>query len=565
MAVIGIDLGTTNSLAAIWKDGVARIIPNALGKSLTPSAVSISDDGTVLVGQSAKERFITNPKDTATCFKRTMGQKFFYQLKDKNFTSIELSSLVLSNLKRDAEQFLGESVTEAVISVPAYFNQHQRKATKEAGRLAGLKVERLVSEPTAAALCYGINEKPDMNNALVLDLGGGTFDVSVLEFFEGVIDVKAVSGDNHLGGEDFTHAVAAWFMVVNGLQKPLTAEENAQINKAAEIAKYSVTDRLNPHDANISVSVAGKMYSSLLTPAIFKEITSDLLERLKKPIKNALSDAGLKAREIDAVILMGGATRMNVVTEFAQSVFGERVITSYNPDETVALGAAVLAALKEHNSQLKETLLTDICPFTLSTEVSIESQSSECICSPLIERNTPVPVSIVKHFCTSRLGQTCVDVGVFQGESLKPEENVNLGHLEVAVPANFNEHETIAIRFTYDINGLLEVEVTVLSTGSVKKLLINQGGSDMSEEEIKAAQEKMNELKVLPWEEEENRALLERGMRLYEETIGAVREKVSYLISQFESVLSAQNPAQIREMSAKLKEFFDSIEEDDVW
>lgn len=570
MAVIGIDLGTTNSLAAIWKDGVARIIPNALGKSLTPSAVSISDDGTVLVGQAAKERFITNPKDTATCFKRTMGQKFYYQLKDKNFTSIELSSLILSNLKRDAEQFLGESVTEAVISVPAYFNQHQRKATKEAGRLAGLNVERLVSEPTAAALCYGINEKPDMNNALVLDLGGGTFDVSVLEFFEGVIDVKAVSGDNHLGGEDFTHAIAAWFLIVNGIKNPLSAEENAALNKASEIAKFSVCDRLSPHDANISVSVGGKMHTALLTPAIFKEIVSDLLERLKKPIKNALSDAGLKSKEIDAVILMGGATRMNVVTEFAQSVFGERVITSYNPDETVALGAAVLAALKEHNSELKETLLTDICPFTLSTDSLVPDGNSLksnplLICVPLIERNTPVPVSIVRRFWTASLSQTSVNIGVFQGESLNPEENVNLGNLEVAVPENFREHEAVDVRFTYDINGLLEVEVTVVSTNFVKKMLINQAGSDMTEEEIKDAQEKMNELKILPWEEEENRALMERGMRLYEETIGDVREKVSLLVSQFESVLGSQKPVQIREMAEKLKEFFDSIEEDDIW
>lgn len=570
MAVIGIDLGTTNSLVAVWKNGAAHIIPNALGKSLTPSAVSILDDNTILIGQAAKDRSITFPEETAMTFKRTMGQKYFYDLKGKSYNSTELSALVLSKLKRDAEQYLGEEVTEAVISVPAYFNQNQRKATKEAGKLAGLKVERLVSEPTAAALCYGINEKPEMNNALVLDLGGGTFDVSVLEFFEGVIDVKAVSGDNRLGGEDFTHTIAAWFLYENKIKDSLTNDENAQLNKAAEIAKYAVSDRIKSYDASMSVTIGGRTYKSTLTPQIFREITLDLINRFKKTIKKALSDAGIKSREIDAVILMGGATRMNLVTEFAQSVFGDRVITSYNPDETVALGAAVLAALKEHDSALKETILTDICPFTLSTDCCIGeadplNRMGQLICAPLIERNSPVPVSIVKRFFASAYGQKQVGVEVFQGESLKPEENVSLGKLMIDIPENFNEHEAIDVRFTYDINGLLEVEVTVVSNGQVKKMLINQSNVDLTDEEIKAAQEKMENLKTLPWEEEENRALLERGLRLYQETSGDTRQKVSYYISQFEAVLSSQNKEKIRAMADEIKEFFDTIEDEESW
>lgn len=569
MAVIGIDLGTTNSLVAVWQNGSARIIPNALSKSLTPSAVSVLADGTLLVGQAAKERGITKPSETALAFKRTMGQKFFYQLNDRTFSSTELSALVLSKLKRDAEQYLGQEVTEAVISVPAYFNQNQRKATKEVGRLAGLKVERLVSEPTAAALCYGINEKPDMNNALVLDLGGGTFDVSVLEFFEGVIDVKAVNGDNHLGGEDFTHAIAAWFLYENKITEPLTPSERAELNKASEIAKYAVSDRIAPQKASISVKISGKSHTSLLTREIFAEITADLLARMKKPIKRALSDAGFKARDIDAVILMGGATRMSLVTEFAQSVFGERVITSYNPDETVALGAAVLAALKEHDSSLKETVLTDICPFTLSTDSSLGGQRGingelEIICVPLIERNSPVPVSIVKRFYASALGQRLVRVGVFQGESLKPEENVSLGNLDVEIPVNNSEHEAVDVRFTYDINGLLEVEVTVVSTKECKKMLINQSCADLTDEEIKEAQEKMNSLKNLPWEEEKNRAILERGMRLYQENVGEKREYIASLISRFEAALNSQRQDAIKAIAEEAKAFFDSLE-DDEW
>ncbi|MBR1722758.1 MAG: Hsp70 family protein, partial [Treponema sp.] len=267
--------------------------------------------------------------------------------------------------------------------------------------------------------------------------------------------------------------------------------------------------------------------------------------------------------------LMGGATRMSLVTEFAQSVFGERVITSYNPDETVALGAAVLAALKEHDSSLKETVLTDICPFTLSTDSSLDGQRGiigelEIICVPLIERNSPVPVSIVKRFYASALGQRLVRVGVFQGESLKPEENVSLGNLDVEIPVNNSEHEAVDVRFTYDINGLLEVEVTVVSTKECKKMLINQSCADLTDEEIKEAQEKMNSLKNLPWEEEENRAILERGMRLYQENVGEKREYIASLISRFEAALNSQRQDAIKAIAEEAKAFFDSLE-DDEW
>ncbi len=569
MAIIGIDLGTTNSLAAVWQDYGPVIIPNALEKNLTPSVVSILEDGTLLTGQAAKERLISDPNNTANVFKRTMGQRYFYELGGRGYSSTELSAMILKSLKRDAEKFLGQEVTEAVISVPAYFNQNQRKATKEAGKLAGLKVERLVSEPTAAALCYGVNANPDMKNAIVLDLGGGTFDVSVLEFFEGVIDVKAVSGDNRLGGEDFTKSIAAWFLYENNLGEDLSQEEVALISKKAEQVKYAVSDLEHPISAAMTVNIKDVEYSKTLTPEIFSVLTKDLMERFKVPIKKAIRDAGLTVSEIDSVILMGGATRMKCVRDFAERVFGDRVITSYNPDETVALGAAILGALKDHNKDLRETVLTDICPFTLSTDVlkpgiNPFTEEAETVCDPIIERNSPVPISVVKRYYTAYLGQRQTEVSVYQGESLNPKENLFLGKLTCEVPVNTKSHECIDIRYTYDINGLLEVEVSVPSDGTKKSMVINQNNNDLSDVEIEEARKKMESLKILPWEDEENIAILERANRLYEETSGTQREYIAKLIVEFQSVLARQHPTEIVELKQKMLSVFDSFE-DDIW
>lgn len=570
MAIIGIDLGTTNSLVSVWRDFGPVIIPNALGKNLTPSFVSIKEDNTIVTGQAAKEMLITDPENTAYAFKRTMGQRYFYSLRGRDYSSIELSAFILSSLKRDAEKFLGEEVTEAVISVPAYFNQNQRRATQEAGKLAGLKVERLISEPTAAALCYGINEQPDMKNAIVLDLGGGTFDVSVLEFFEGIIDVKSVSGDNRLGGEDFTKSISAWFLYENKIVADLTPTEIAEMNKVAETAKFKVSDKTNPQPAEMAMTIEGKEYRSTLTPETFSAITSDLVMRLKSPIKKAMNDAGLHVADIDSVILMGGATRMKCIADFAEAIFGDKVISRINPDETVALGAGVLAAMKDCNHDLKETVLTDICPFTLSTSVlkSLTNFNSnandQLICDPIIERNTPVPVSIVKRYFTAVPGQKNIRIDIYQGESMDPDENLSLGCLDSVVPYNKSGHEAVDVRFTYDINGLLEVEVTSVSNGYTKSMVINQGNADLSDIEIAEARKKMENLKVLPWEDEQNIAILEKAKRLYQESIGEQRKKILNYISIFEAALAKQLPEQIKEIREQLERIFDDYDSE-IW
>lgn len=562
MAIIGIDLGTTNSLAALWKNGKPIIIPNATGSTLTPSVVSIDDDdddddGTILVGEAAKERLITFPNQTANCFKRTMGQKRFYKIGNKTFNSVELSSIVLKSLKEDAERFLNEEVEEAVISVPAYFNQNQRKATKDAAKLAGLKVERLVSEPTAAALCHGIQNKEDFSTVMVLDLGGGTFDVSLLELFDGVIDVKAVSGDNHLGGEDFTRHIANWFLKENEIVTTLKPEEMSKLIKLSEIAKRIVTDiNEQPGFYEMKITISEIEYKKVLTYNIFQEITKNLMSKMIVPIKKVLSDSSIKINEIDGVILMGGATRMKNVRDFADEVFGKKVITSYNPDETVALGASILAAMKANNFDLKETVLTDICPFTLGTSVIA---GRDLVFSPIIERNSPIPISVIHDYYAASLGQTKVDVDIYQGESLNLNDNLKLGVFEIPIPENYEQHEKISIRFTYDINGLLEVEVTN-SKNEKKSLLINQNDSDLTEDEIKDARKKMEALKILPWEESKNRLLLERGNRLFAEHLGKTREAITRIMLMFKEALESQNPERIKKAYIETKNFFDSLE-----
>lgn len=564
MAIIGIDLGTTNSLAAVWSNNESKIIPNATGSHLTPSIVSVTDDDTVLIGEAAKERLITKPEDTASCFKRTMGQAYFYKLHGKTFTSTELSALVLKSLKQDAEKYLGEEVTEAVISVPAYFNQNQRKATKDAAELAGLKVERLISEPTAAALCYGLQNRDDMSTVLIFDLGGGTFDVSLLEFFEGVVDVKAVSGDNRLGGEDYTKAIVAWFLTTNNLDvSDLSADEMAKLVKTCEIAKRSVS---NPESSlyQISIKIKGKDYLSVLTYQTFCTITQDLQDRLLIPIKKVLRDAGLTREDVDAVVLMGGSTRMKNVIDFVHEVFGEKVISSFNPDETVALGAGVLAAMKSHNVELKETVLTDICPFSLGIEVANHNVSNvngdKGLFSPIIERNSPIPISIQKEYISGYIGQEYVEINIYQGESLNVSEDLNLGKLEVTLPVS-KTYEVVLVRFTYDINGLLEVEATT-SDGKKTSLLLNNTNSEMSELELKQAQANMENLKILPWEKQENIVVLERGKRLFEESVGELRDVITSMLRNFEEVLGKQNPDEINRCRKRLNDFFNKLEQD---
>ena len=561
MKMIGIDLGTTNSLASVWQETGPVIIPNALGKNLTPSVVSIGENNEIIVGEPAKERLITNPERTASCFKRFMGTEKVYHLEGHRFTPEELSSFVLRALKEDAEVFLGEPITEAVISVPAYFNDKQRNATKRAAEFAGLHVERLINEPSAAAIAYGLADPEQEAKFVVLDLGGGTFDVSILEMFEGVMEVHAIAGDNYLGGEDFTNLLINHFAEQTNLNlETLSAMERSILYKQAESCKLALSLR---QSGIMSLMHYNQEYSLTITPEGYENISLPLLKRLLKPIEKALRDSKSSASEMDNVILIGGATRMPALRSHVSKMFGKLPYANINPDETVALGAAIQAAFKEKQQALNEVVFTDVCPHSLGVDmIYVEENNKEIsdMFSPIIERNTTIPCSRVQRYNTSYHFQSAIKIGIYQGESRKATDNLKLGELEVKVPRAKAGVEKVDVRFTYDINGLIEVEVTVCSTGVKKQLVIEQTQGIMTEEEKQNRLKALSAYKIHPRDRLANKLLLERGNRLYEETLGQQREYLGLVMGRFESILERQNDFEIRKEANELTELLNNLE-----
>lgn len=559
--IVGIDLGTTNSLVAYFSPEGPKIIPNRLGKHLTPSVVSVDEDGNVYVGETAKERMSLYPDSVASTFKRSMGSDREYVLSGKRYRAEELSSLVLRALKEDAETFLGESVTEAVISVPAYFDDQRRKATKRAGELAGLVVERIISEPTAAAIAHGLYDQEGDCRFLVFDLGGGTFDVSILELFENILEVRAVAGDNYLGGEDFTRVLEKLFLKDQKLDKQdMTLKEQARLYRSAEKAKCDFKDE---SEVIFSFVYKEEERKSVITKRAYEEACEELFTRIREPVKRSLSDAGLSLKDIDKVVLVGGATRLSIVKEFLIKLFRKFPDTSTNPDEAVALGAAIEAAMKERHADVKEVILTDVCSFTLGTEVVVEYEDGRVedghFC-PIIERNTVIPVSHTERLYTVRDNQEQVRVRVLQGESRFARNNLYLGELNIKVPKAPKGQEAIDVTYTYDINSLLEVQVEVVSTGEKQKMIIKGSQNTMSDEEIEKRMEDLSYLKIQPRDQEENKVVLLRAERMYEECLGDRRKRIERYLQRFEEALHGGNRDEIREAREVLEEY---LNEDD--
>jgi molecular chaperone HscC len=542
--IIGIDLGTTNSAVGVWRDGRAELIPNSLGHLLTPSAVGLDEDGSLLVGLSARERRSTHPNLTANLFKRYMGTRRLTTLGDRQFLPEELSSLVLASLKRDAEAFLGEAVTEAVITVPAYFNDRQRKATRWAGELAGLKVERLLNEPTAAALAYGIHNLEDESRFLVFDLGGGTFDVSILEMFEGVIEVRSSTGDNRLGGEDFNEAIMAdmrtRFGGLGGEGYSPDGPLGQKLRVAAETVRRGLTDGPT---ARAQMVWKDKAFDYELSADRFEILCADLMKRLRDPVLRALKDGDINPSNLKEIVLVGGSTRMPIVRRAVTRMFGRFPSTTVHPDEAVAIGAAIQAGLKARDVNLSEVVLTDVCPYTLgvnSAEMQPDGSHVGGLFAPIIERNTIVPVSRVRPFRTLKHMQRDVTFVVYQGESRHVSENIRLGEITIPVPPKKAGQVEVECRFTYDINGLIEVDVRVPETKAHRQLVI-AGDLSLSAAELAARREALAALKVHPKDLEANRAAMARGTRCYESTLGHVRQEVGELISQFQAALDRQD------------------------
>lgn len=560
--IVGIDLGTTNSLVAYYSEDGPKIIPNRLGKNLTPSVVSVDGEGNVYVGETARERMSLYPDTVAQAFKRSMGTERDYILSGRRFKPEELSSFILRALKEDAEVFLGEEITEAVISVPAYFDDKRRKATKRAGELAGLKVERMISEPTAAAVAYGLYDKNQDTRFLVFDLGGGTFDVSVLELYHNILEVRAVAGDNYLGGEDFTEVMAKLFLQKQKMQlQTLSEKEQVRLYRQAEKAKCEISDT---DQVTMSFLCGEEQVEVQITYKEYEEACDELLMKIREPVKKSLADAGLKLGDIDEVLLIGGATKLSVVRDFLIRLFRKFPDTRMNPDETVALGAAVQAAMKERREEVKEVILTDVCSFTLGTEVSVEYEENQFehgrFC-PIIERNTVIPASHTERLYTAHDNQKVVRVRVLQGESRFARNNLFLGELEIEVPKGPKGQEAVDVTYTYDINSLLEVEVTVVSTGVKQKMIIKGEENRMTDEEITKRMEELAYLKIQPRDYEENRLVLTRAERMYEESLGDRRKKLDHYITAFEAALKKGDHVEIADARDALNRVLEEDED----
>ena len=561
--IIGIDLGTTNSAVGVWREGRVELVRNSLGHLLTPSAVSLDDGGEVIVGLAARERQSTHPTQTATAFKRLMGTERTTQLGKRSFLPEELSALVLQRLKADAEVFLGEPVTEAVIAVPAYFNDKQRKATRRAGELAGLKVERLLNEPTAAALAYGIHELDDETRFLVFDLGGGTFDVSVLEIFEGVVEVRASTGDNRLGGEDFNDVMIELFLERVGKDWSRKDRGEPQLTQrlrvAAERARRELTDGT---ETSMSVTWRDVAHEAVICADDLEAKAAPLLARMREPVLRALRDSQIKADDLREIVLVGGATRMPIVRRAVTRLFGRFPSNAVNPDEAVAIGAAIQAGLKARDSALKEIVLTDVCPYSLGVETSERLPNGELrggVFSPIIERNTVIPASRVKSFVTLRDGQRTVRFDIYQGESRQATDNILLSRMEIPVPPAPAGEVDVEVRFTYDINGLLEVDVHVPKTGERRELVVmdEEGASAVDIDKRRA---ELAALKQHPRDADANKAALARALRCFENFLGDRRQYVSRATAEFESVLDRQDPREVDRAREALIATLDALE-----
>jgi len=561
--VIGIDLGTTNSAIALWRDGKAQLIPNSLGDVLTPSAVALDDDGQFLIGMAARERQVTHPRFAATAFKRYMGTRRSIPIGARHFLPEELSAMVLSRLRADAEAFLGSPVDTAVITVPAYFNDKQRKATRRAGELAGLRVERLINEPTAAALAYGIERRKDETRFLIFDLGGGTFDVSVLELFEGVIEVRASTGDNFLGGEDFNEVLIADMVKAHAsawkdsLEDPVLRE---RLRFEAERARRWLS---NHASATMTVNWNGQAFEHTVTSQTFESLCQQLLTRLRDPVIRALRDSNIPVESLSEIVLIGGATRMSVVRQTVTRMFGRFPSTEVNPDEAVALGAAVQAGLKARDAALREVVLTDVCPYSLGVNIAEHRPDGKLqsdVFAPIIERNTLIPASRVKRFTTVQDGQQKVTFHIYQGESRKASDNIDLGVVEIPVPQAPAGTIPVDTRFTYDVNGLLEVDVHVPNTDERRQLVIFDADDAMAGADVENRREALAALKVHPRDLDANRAAMARAERCYELLLGDKREFVSQLISDFQAALDTQDPSVANHARVRLVAALDSLD-----
>ena len=582
--IIGIDLGTTNSCVYVMEGKDPKCITNPNGGRTTPSVVAFTDKER-LVGDAAKRQAVTNSSRTVFAVKRLMGRMAnspevehwkqhapykivagangaaVVEIDGHQYTPQEVSATILSKLKADAEAYLGEPVTEAVITVPAYFNDAQRQATKDAGQIAGLDVKRIINEPTAASLAYGFDKKAN-EKIVVFDLGGGTFDVSILELYHGIMEVHAIAGDNFIGGEDFTNVLAQLFLDEEQLAPETLSYQDAwAVHAAAEQCKLALSKSA---EAEMTVTLNGAAHTRTFSLARFEAACAPLLEKIRGPIERSLRDASVHMADIDEIVLVGGATKSPVVRRFVAKLFGRIPNTSVDPDEAIAIGAAVQCGMKERSAAVREIILTDVCPFTLGTEVCEWDgefrESGHYL--PIIERNTVIPVSRTETVYPVHDDQKQVCVKILQGESRLAANNLLLGELNLPIPPHKKGEVSIDITYTYDVNALLEVEAQVQPAGTRRRVVIQNEPGRMTDEEADARLAALSYLKLNPRNEEENKLALFRGERMYEQATGSERAAVDRLLAAFERALRTQDRTVIDEARRTLTAGLDAIDAD---
>ena len=556
MAIIGIDLGTTNSLACVYRNGRAELIPNELGEYKTNSAVSVLPDGAVLVGAAAKERLVSHPESTAASFKTWMGTQKTITLGDHQFKPEELSALVLRQLLEDACRYLDEPVEEAVISVPAYFNDNQRCATKLAAQLAGLTVKRLINEPSAAALYHRHSTQSGDCQLMIVDFGGGTLDVSIVDCFENIIEITAIAGDNRLGGDDIDKAIAAHFCKENGLtEERLDPVLRASLYRQAETAKIALS---NTPAAVISLQQGETQYSLLLTNQLLRQLCEPVFQRVRAVISRAMKGRE-HARPIDDVILVGGSAQLTVFGDFLEELFGRRPKVAAGADEIVAMGVGLCAGIKERAEDLQDLVMTDVCPFSLGVATYSRQGDKTPHMAVLIPRSSMLPASHRGTFYTLYDNQHALRFEIYQGEGYFASENLKLGEVEVQVPPGPAGEQSAIVTFTYDIDGILHVSAKS-SGGDYRERLILNPNLHLSEAEQERAMKRIREIQLAAQGSQREQLLLERALRLYEQENGLQREVLTRLIEWFRVAGWQDGPIERERVCRRMEEQLDQLE-----
>ena len=562
--ILGIDLGTSNSMAAVYKEGQPIIIESRTGRNVIPSFVSVDEKGNFFAGDVAKERAIPYPEQTVSNFKRSMGTGQMFSIGGKELKAVELSSIILRNIKADAEKFLGEEVKEVVISVPAFYSNPQRKAVIQAGELAGFQVRQIVNEPTAAAMAYGVREEylegetGETKVIMVMDLGGGTFDISIVEQTDDIMEVVAVRGDNHLGGEDFTRLLMKLFLEANGIREPLEQGEEIALWKQAEQAKRMFA--LNGI-GKMHVEIKGKSYAYEISEQEYEKECFSLLERIRKLALKSVDDSKYEMQDISEILMVGGGLKLSVIQNMIKKLMGKQLEYKINPDEAVVLGVALAGHLLEQHHGVKDLIMTDVCPYDLGYDVYAEQGCDiQHKFKVLIAKNTTIPVKRIKYDLVKKGQQGRRIFILLQKTEGYVDEAVELGKIYYRIPATETGKCHLEYTIVYDTNGIVKVEIYIYENDLRKEMYILNENCELTMEEAKKRMEELNYLKASPLEEEDNRLLVARAERMYAEYTGKERQQIGAYLKKFEDAMHSYDEERIAIVKEQVKQLLDGIE-----